>query len=130
MTERVADSDPEDNEVLTDRGKAVACDFLILATGLALNCAGTEGMDTARIGQNGIGSICHSPQAATATWQAMSVFAEKGGLRFFQRHRVRAMSLFPGTVTGLTENGPCTERLNLRARRRAPADAGSYLTNP
>jgi len=85
ITERVAEIDPEGNKVVTESGKAVAYDFLILATGLELNYAGIEGMDTARIGQNGMGSIYHSPQAATATWQAMSAFADKGGIGVFGR---------------------------------------------
>lgn len=85
VTERVAEIDPEGNKVVTESGKAVAYDFLILATGLELNYAGIEGMDTARIGQNGMGSIYHSPQAATATWQAMSAFADKGGIGVFGR---------------------------------------------
>jgi sulfide:quinone oxidoreductase len=85
ITERVAEIDPEGNKVVTESGKAVAYDFLILATGLELNYAGIEGMDTARIGQNGMGSIYHSPQAATATWQAMSAFADKGGIGLFGR---------------------------------------------
>ncbi|UCU96013.1 NAD(P)/FAD-dependent oxidoreductase [Hydrogenophaga taeniospiralis] len=85
VTERVAEIDPEGNKVVTESGKAMAYDFLILATGLELNYAGIEGMDTARIGQNGMGSIYHSPQAATATWQAMSAFADKGGIGVFGR---------------------------------------------
>jgi sulfide:quinone oxidoreductase len=85
ITERVAEIDPEGNKVVTESGKAVPYDFLILATGLELNYAGIEGMDTARIGQNGMGSIYHSPQAATATWQAMSAFADKGGIGVFGR---------------------------------------------
>jgi hypothetical protein len=40
------------------------------------------------------------------------------------------MSHFPGSDAGLTENHTCTEAMNLRAQRRAPANAGSYLTNP
>jgi hypothetical protein len=38
-------------------------------------------MDVARIGQNGLGSVYAGPEAAAATWKAMSAFADKGGLQ-------------------------------------------------
>ena len=79
MADKVAEIDPEGRKVVTAGGKSLPYDFLIVATGLELNYGGIQGMDTARIGQNGLGSIYHSPQAASATWQAMSGFADKGG---------------------------------------------------
>jgi sulfide:quinone oxidoreductase len=85
ITEAVAEIDPEGNKIVTASGKAVPYDFLIVATGLELHYAGIAGMDTARIGQNGMGSIYHSPQAASATWQAMSTFADQGGIGLFGR---------------------------------------------
>ncbi len=85
ITEAVAEIDPEGNKIVTASGKAVPYDFLFVATGLELNYAGIEGMDTGRIGQNGMGSIYHSPQAASATWQAMSTFADQGGIGLFGR---------------------------------------------
>lgn len=85
VAEAVAEIDPEGNKIVTASGKAMPYDFLIVATGLELNYAGIDGMDTTRIGQNGLGSIYHSPQAATATWQAMSAFADKGGVGLFGR---------------------------------------------
>lgn len=85
INERVAEIDPEGRKVVTESGKTVGYDFLVLATGLELNYAGIEGMDTARIGQNGLGSIYHSPQAASATWQVMSQFADQGGIGLFGR---------------------------------------------
>jgi sulfide:quinone oxidoreductase len=88
VNERVAEIDPEGNQVVTDSGKAVPYDFLIVATGLELHYAGIEGMDTARIGKNGLGSIYHSPQAASATWQALSQFADTGGVGLFGRPAV------------------------------------------
>jgi sulfide:quinone oxidoreductase len=65
--------------------RCIGYDFLIVAVGLELNYAGIEGMDTTRIGQNGLGSIYHSPQAAAATWQALSTFADRGGVGLFGR---------------------------------------------
>lgn len=83
--EAVAEIDPEGNKIVTASGKVVPYDFLIVATGLELHYAGIAGMDTARIGQNGMGSIYHSPQAASATWQALSTFADQGGIGLFGR---------------------------------------------
>lgn len=85
VAEKVAEIDPEGNKIITESGKAVPYDFLILATGLELHYAGIEGMDPTRIGQNGMGSIYHSPEGASATWKAMSGFADTGGIGLFGR---------------------------------------------
>lgn len=85
VAERVAEFDPEGNKVVTESGQAYAYDFLIVATGMQLEYGLIEGMDAALIGQNGIGSIYHSPAAAQATWQAMSAFADSGGRGVFLR---------------------------------------------
>jgi sulfide:quinone oxidoreductase len=85
IDEAAAEIDPEGNKVLTASGKAVPYDFLIVATGLELNYGAIAGMDTARIGENGLGSIYHSPSAAAATWQALSRFADTGGVGVFGR---------------------------------------------
>jgi len=85
INERVAEIDPEGKKVVTESGKALPYDFLIVATGLELNYAGIAGMDTARIGQNGLGSIYHSPQAASATWRALNQFSDTGGVGLFGR---------------------------------------------
>lgn len=85
VTDTVAEIDPEGNKVVTTGGRNLPYDFLIVATGLELNYGGIEGMDTARIGQNGMGSIYHSPAGAAATWEAMSAFADKGGIGLFGR---------------------------------------------
>ena len=73
-----AEIDPEARKVVTTDGKTIAYDFLVVTTGLKLDYAAIPGMDTGRIGQNGLGSIYHSPQAASATWGALSAFADKG----------------------------------------------------
>ena len=85
VPEPVAEIDPEGKKVITANARAVPYDFLIVATGLELHYLGIEGMDTARIGQEGLGSIYHSPQAASATWGAMSQFAQTGGMGVFGR---------------------------------------------
>lgn len=85
INEAAAEIDPEGKKVVTASGQSVPYDYLMVATGLELNYAAIEGMDTQRIGQNGLGSIYHSPDAAAATWQALSAFADKGGVGVFGR---------------------------------------------
>ena len=85
LEEAVAEIDPEGRKVVTASGRTVPYDFLIVATGLELHYGGIEGMDVSRIGQNGLGSIYHSPQAAAATWQALSAFADQGGVGLYGR---------------------------------------------
>lgn len=82
---RVAEFDPEGNKVVTDGGKAIAYDFLIVATGMTLEYGLIEGMDEGLIGKEGIGSIYHSPAGAQATWHALSAFADQGGRGVFLR---------------------------------------------
>ncbi|WP_018715434.1 NAD(P)/FAD-dependent oxidoreductase [Brachymonas chironomi] len=81
----VAEIDPDGNKVVTDAGQAIPYDYLIVATGMRLNYSEIEGMDPALIGKEGIGSIYNGPDAAAATWQALSAFAEKGGRGVFLR---------------------------------------------
>lgn len=80
-----AEIDPESRKVVTSEGKTLNYDFLIVASGLKLDYAAILGMDTERIGQNGLGSMYHSPQAASATWASLSNFADKGGVAVFSR---------------------------------------------
>lgn len=85
IEEAVAEIDPEGRKVVTATGKPVPYDYLIVATGLRLDYAAIEGMDVEQIGNNGLGSIYHSPEKAVATWQAMSKFADSGGVGVFLR---------------------------------------------
>ena len=85
ISEGVAEIDPDGQLVVTSSGRKVAYDFLIVATGLELNYGGIEGMDTRLIGENGLGSIYAGPAAATATWKALSRFADEGGVGVFGR---------------------------------------------
>lgn len=85
IEEAVAEIDPEGRKVVTATGKPVSYDYLIVATGLRLDYAAIEGMDVEQIGNNGLGSIYHSPEKAAATWQAMSKFADSGGVGVFLR---------------------------------------------
>jgi sulfide:quinone oxidoreductase len=85
IEEGVAEFDPEGKKVVTESGRAVPYDFLVLATGLELDYGAIEGMDVARIGRDGLGSVYASPEGAVATWQAMSAFADRGGVALFGR---------------------------------------------
>ncbi len=85
VQERVAEVDPEGNKVVTESGTSYPYDYLIVATGMVLEYGLIEGMEARLIGQEGIGSIYHSPEAAYATWQSMSAFADKGGRGVFTR---------------------------------------------
>ena len=85
IEERVAFIDPDAKAVETESGERVRYDYLVVATGLTLDYAAIEGMDTARIGENGLGSHYAGPDAAAATWAAMSRFADAGGEAVFGR---------------------------------------------
>lgn len=85
IEEAVAEFDPEGRKVVTASGRAVPYDYLVLATGLQLDYGAIEGMDVARIGRDGLGSVYASPEGALATWQAMSAFADRGGVALFGR---------------------------------------------
>jgi sulfide:quinone oxidoreductase len=85
VEERAATIDPETRRVTTESGALLRYDYLVLATGLSLDYAAIEGMDVARIGRDGLGSVYASPEAAAATWRAMSAFADRGGTALFGR---------------------------------------------
>lgn len=85
VAEQVAELDPDANKVVTASGKAYPYDFLVVATGMQLEYGLIEGMETSLIGKNGIGSIYNGPDAALATWHAMSAFADQGGTGLFLR---------------------------------------------
>lgn len=85
VQERVAQIDPDAGTVVTESGQRLPYDFLVVATGMVLDYQAIEGMRPELIGHNGIGSIYHSPEAAAATWQAMSAFADTGGRGIFTR---------------------------------------------
>ena len=67
IEEGVAEFDPDANAVVTNSGQRIEYDYLFVATGMVLNYDAIEGLDTSRIGTNGLGSIYHSPRNAHAT---------------------------------------------------------------
>jgi len=85
IEDSVAEFDAPGNAVVTASGKRIAYDFLIVSTGLVLDYAAIEGMDTKLIGKGGIGSVYAGPEAAEATYREMSAFADKGGVGLFLR---------------------------------------------
>lgn len=85
LRETVAAFEPEANAVVTDAGTRLDYDYLIVATGLVLDYAGIEGMSPDLIGQHGIGSVYAGPEAAAASWQALSAYADTGGVGIFTR---------------------------------------------
>lgn len=85
VEESIAEFDPVGNKALTESGKTLPYDYLIVATGLKLDYEAIAGMDVKRIGGDGLGSFYLGPEAASATWKAMSAFADKGGVGIFMR---------------------------------------------
>lgn len=79
VQEAVGGFEPELNQVQTVSGKKFDYDYLIVATGLVFRYNEIEGMDISAIGQNGVGSVYHSPDAAANTWKAMDAFRQEGG---------------------------------------------------
>ncbi|NLC36524.1 MAG: NAD(P)/FAD-dependent oxidoreductase [Alcaligenaceae bacterium] len=85
VQETVAEIDPEANKVVTDRGKSIPYDYLIVATGLSLHYEEIAGMEPGLIGKNGIASIYNGPDAARSSWQTLSEFIDRGGRGVFTR---------------------------------------------
>jgi sulfide:quinone oxidoreductase len=75
----VVEFDPAANSVVTQRGERILYDYLVVATGVQMDFDRIEGMDVKAIGQNGLGCVYPSPEAATATWSAMDSFRRQGG---------------------------------------------------
>jgi sulfide:quinone oxidoreductase len=85
VEEEAAEIDPEASVLVTDSGQRLAYDYLVVATGLELNYGAIEGMDVKLIGTDGIGSVYAGPDAARATYEQMSAFADRGGVGLFGR---------------------------------------------
>jgi len=85
IAERAAEIDPDGNKVMTESGKTVPYDFLVLATGLVLNYGAIEGFEMDMIGKGGIGSLYAGPDYAAKTWEAAGRYSEDGGVGIFTR---------------------------------------------
>jgi len=79
IAHNAAEIDPVAKVVVTEDGKRIGYDFLVVAPGLELNFGAIEGFDPSSIGTNGIGCVYAGPEAALGTHRMMAAFAEKGG---------------------------------------------------
>ena len=70
---------PDRNQLITDNGKNLSYDYLVIATGLRLGFEKIEGLNIEDLGTNGIGSVYPSPEIALKTWQQIDTFRQKGG---------------------------------------------------
>ena len=131
IQETVAEFDPVGNKVVTSSGKAVNYDFLVVTTGMKLDYAAIEGMDVNRIGQNGLGSHYHSPDAAAKTWSAMSRFSEEGGQGIFLRPATEMKCAgAPLKFTFLTEHNLRRNRTRSKANLLYAAHSKSLFSVP
>jgi sulfide:quinone oxidoreductase len=85
LREWVAEYDPDANAVVTDAGRRVPYDFLVVATGLKVDHGAIEGFSPELIGRAGIGCVYDNPDHAARTWQAIDAFTAKGGVGLFTR---------------------------------------------
>lgn len=85
IEEKVAEFDPDGSKLVTSSGRSISYDYLIVAVGLHLDYDAIEGMDVKRIGQDGLTSIYAGPDAAEASWGALSAFVGKGGVALHGR---------------------------------------------
>ena len=77
IKERVADIQPDDNEVILENGEKITYDYLVNATGIQINLDGIKGLKEA-FGKKGVCSNYVDPEY---TWEVMEQF--KGGNALF-----------------------------------------------
>ncbi len=75
--------DAAHNNVVTEGGRKIDYDYLVVAPGVEYDYAAIEGMDVNAIGTNGLASVYHSPAKATASWMAIHKFVNEGGQGIF-----------------------------------------------
>lgn len=85
IKEMVAEYDPEANSIITESGKKIPYDFLIVSAGAQMNYSQISGLDEEKIGKNGIGSVYHSPEKAYLTWLEVQRFISTGGVGLFTK---------------------------------------------
>ena len=88
VREMAAEYDPDHNAVVTDSGRRLPYDYLVVATGCHLDYGQIEGMDVSAIGRHGLTSVYPSPRAVSETWKTMDAFRQRGG---------KAVLTLPGT---------------------------------
>ncbi|MEQ9190140.1 MAG: FAD/NAD(P)-binding oxidoreductase [Alphaproteobacteria bacterium] len=85
LRESVVAFEPEANRLATDGGQTLTYDFLVVATGLALDYGAVAGMEPGLIGHEGIASVYAGADAARASFAALGRFVESGGVGLFGR---------------------------------------------
>ncbi len=86
VSDYAAEIDPEANRVTTVGGQRLDYDYLIVATGLALDWDAIEGFDLSMVGpENGISAHYASPEMAEKSWHALDKFTNEGGVGMFGR---------------------------------------------
>lgn len=83
VQEMVASYDPDNKQVVTDSGRKIGYDYLVVASGVEYDYGAIEGMDINEIGHNGLASVYHSPDAAERSWQAIERYSREGGNGYF-----------------------------------------------
>lgn len=83
IKEMVISFNPESKRIETDTGRQVSYDYLVVASGVEYNYRAIEGMDIEAIGQNGLASVYHSPDAAAQSWNAIKKYSHEGGQGIF-----------------------------------------------
>lgn len=85
VQEMVAEYNPDSNCIFTTSGKKIPYDFLVVSPGAQLNYSSISGLEEKMLGNNGIGSVYHSPEIAQQTWQEVRQFIKKGGIGLFTK---------------------------------------------
>ncbi|MCC6001990.1 MAG: NAD(P)/FAD-dependent oxidoreductase [Pararhodobacter sp.] len=86
VQEYAAEIDPEANVVTTAGGRRLPYDYLIVATGLALDWDAIEGFSLDMAGPDtGISAHYAGPEYAEASWRALDRFTDQGGGGMFGR---------------------------------------------
>ncbi|TYL47581.1 NAD(P)/FAD-dependent oxidoreductase [Marinomonas sp. IMCC 4694] len=105
IEDQVTEFDPDNNQVLTGQSGRLDYDYLIVSTGLELRYDLIEGLDPDQIGQDGISSIYHSPEAGLASHRQAMKFAQSGGGKgiFTRPHGAMKCAGAPMKATNLVE---------------------------
>jgi sulfide:quinone oxidoreductase len=91
--------DADRRRVVTDAGRALGYDILILALGAEPAWEAIDGLDRDRMGEGGVGSLYAGFEAAERTARLISAYADAGGVGLFatatavQRHAAPALEL-------------------------------------
>jgi len=85
VQEYAAGIDPEAKRVTTSGGQNLDYDYLIVATGLALDWDAIEGFSLDMVGRDGISAHYAGPEYAAASWRELDRFTSEGGVGLFGR---------------------------------------------